>query len=265
MDARPCLASTEDDSAARERRGSDYKLTDVVLGPGTARAAPAGGSVAIVDERPFGGTCASRGCDPKKVLVQAAERGERYALITYATYAPADGEMPMAQTDRRLGEPAARTQALEVPMRGLSKPSYRALWLTVRSATRAARALKSAPGPWNTGPTRNTSIGTRRLRHVGIRHQGNLDFLRNGPYASRSRRTRRRTRAASQRGQPDDVLGAHVRGPQWSPRARPRLRPPMVPHAGHVDYLVDGHLDHPCEKAHRDHHGEVAVMGRQTV
>jgi glutathione reductase (NADPH) len=33
----------------------------------------AGWSVAIVDERPFGGTCALRGCDPKKVLVGAAE------------------------------------------------------------------------------------------------------------------------------------------------------------------------------------------------
>jgi len=28
--------------------------------------------VAIVDSRPFGGTCALRGCDPKKVLVGAA-------------------------------------------------------------------------------------------------------------------------------------------------------------------------------------------------
>jgi glutathione reductase (NADPH) len=35
--------------------------------------ARAGRSVAIVDERPFGGTCALRGCDPKKVLVQASE------------------------------------------------------------------------------------------------------------------------------------------------------------------------------------------------
>jgi glutathione reductase (NADPH) len=29
--------------------------------------------VAVVDSRPFGGTCALRGCDPKKVLVGAAE------------------------------------------------------------------------------------------------------------------------------------------------------------------------------------------------
>lgn len=33
----------------------------------------AGLSVAIIDSRPFGGTCALRGCDPKKVLVGAAE------------------------------------------------------------------------------------------------------------------------------------------------------------------------------------------------
>jgi len=32
-----------------------------------------GRSVAIIDELPFGGTCALRGCDPKKVLVGAAE------------------------------------------------------------------------------------------------------------------------------------------------------------------------------------------------
>ena len=33
----------------------------------------AGWRVAIVDSRPFGGTCALRGCDPKKVLVGVAE------------------------------------------------------------------------------------------------------------------------------------------------------------------------------------------------
>ncbi len=51
----------------------------VVIGTGSAAAtvAPrcrsAGWKVAIVDSRPFGGTCALRGCDPKKVLVGAAE------------------------------------------------------------------------------------------------------------------------------------------------------------------------------------------------
>jgi glutathione reductase (NADPH) len=38
-----------------------------------SRCRKAGWQVAIVDARPFGGTCALRGCDPKKVLVGAAE------------------------------------------------------------------------------------------------------------------------------------------------------------------------------------------------
>jgi glutathione reductase (NADPH) len=51
----------------------------VVVGSGAAasgvasRVRQAGRSVAIVDFRPFGGTCALRGCDPKKVLVSGAE------------------------------------------------------------------------------------------------------------------------------------------------------------------------------------------------
>ena len=51
----------------------------VVIGTGTAASAvaprcrKAGWSVAIIDARPIGGTCALRGCDPKKVLVAAAE------------------------------------------------------------------------------------------------------------------------------------------------------------------------------------------------
>ena len=38
-----------------------------------SRCRTAGWQVAIIDSRPFGGTCALRGCDPKKVLVCAAE------------------------------------------------------------------------------------------------------------------------------------------------------------------------------------------------
>src|SRR5260221_347473 len=51
----------------------------IVIGTGTAaqvaatRCRSAGWQVAVVDHLPFGGTCALRGCDPKKVLVGAAE------------------------------------------------------------------------------------------------------------------------------------------------------------------------------------------------
>lgn len=55
----------------------------VVIGTGEAgstaatRCRAAGWEVAIVDSRPFGGTCGLRGCDPKKVLVGAAEVVDR--------------------------------------------------------------------------------------------------------------------------------------------------------------------------------------------
>lgn len=51
----------------------------VVIGTGTAantaamRVRDAGRTVAIVDEKPFGGTCALRGCDPKKLIVAGAD------------------------------------------------------------------------------------------------------------------------------------------------------------------------------------------------
>jgi glutathione reductase (NADPH) len=51
----------------------------VVIGSGTAaqvasgRVRKAGRTVAVVDHRPFGGTCALRGCDPKKMLISGAE------------------------------------------------------------------------------------------------------------------------------------------------------------------------------------------------
>ncbi|HKT10330.1 MAG TPA: NAD(P)/FAD-dependent oxidoreductase [Terriglobia bacterium] len=51
----------------------------IVVGTGSAASTVAsacstkGWKVAVIDSRPFGGTCALRGCDPKKVLVGAAE------------------------------------------------------------------------------------------------------------------------------------------------------------------------------------------------
>jgi glutathione reductase (NADPH) len=51
----------------------------VVIGTGVAaltaawKCHSAGWKIAIIDSRPFGGTCNLRGCDPKKVLVGAAE------------------------------------------------------------------------------------------------------------------------------------------------------------------------------------------------
>lgn len=49
----------------------------ISIGTGAAASAAAykcrkaGWKVAVIDSRPFGGTCQLRGCDPKKVLVGA--------------------------------------------------------------------------------------------------------------------------------------------------------------------------------------------------
>src|SRR6266852_6904571 len=54
----------------------------IVIGTGTAaqvaarRVRKAGRSVAVIDHRPFGGTCALRGCDPKKMLISGAEASD---------------------------------------------------------------------------------------------------------------------------------------------------------------------------------------------
>ena len=56
----------------------DRRFDLVVVGTGVtsavaSRCREAGWAVAVVDSRPFGGTCALRGCLPKKILVGAAE------------------------------------------------------------------------------------------------------------------------------------------------------------------------------------------------
>src|SRR6266852_3164611 len=54
-----------------------FDLIAIGTGSGASAAASkcrsAGWQVAIVDSRPFGGTCALRGCDPKKVLVGVSD------------------------------------------------------------------------------------------------------------------------------------------------------------------------------------------------
>lgn len=53
-----------------------------IIGTGTAamvaatRVRTAGWSVAVIDFRPFGGTCALRGCDPKKMMIGGADAAD---------------------------------------------------------------------------------------------------------------------------------------------------------------------------------------------
>jgi len=68
----------------------------IAIGTGSAASVAAytcrkqGWRVAVVDSRPFGGTCALRGCDPKKVLVGAADALEQTRRM-YGSGLAADG------------------------------------------------------------------------------------------------------------------------------------------------------------------------------
>ncbi|OWA37662.1 pyridine nucleotide-disulfide oxidoreductase [Saccharibacillus sp. O16] len=67
---------------------SETSFDLIVLGTGSAGQSVAtacrekGWSVAIIDPRPFGGTCSQRGCDPKRVLAGAAELIARSRNLT---------------------------------------------------------------------------------------------------------------------------------------------------------------------------------------
>lgn len=94
----------------------------VVLGTGVAagvaarRCRSAGWSVAVVDCRPFGGTCALRGCDPKKVLVDAV------AAVDHARRMAGKGVLHPPQIDWR--ELIAFKRSFTDPVPQKSEESY---------------------------------------------------------------------------------------------------------------------------------------------
>ncbi|MBI4159983.1 NAD(P)/FAD-dependent oxidoreductase [Candidatus Wolfebacteria bacterium] len=85
----------------------------IAIGTGSASGSPAsqarkvGKSVAVIDSRPFGGTCALRGCHPKKMLVSAAEavdaiermKGNGLAAANYSIDWPALIRFKRTDTD----------------------------------------------------------------------------------------------------------------------------------------------------------------------
>lgn len=90
----------------------EYDLA--VIGTGVAatavarRCRSAGWRVAVIDSRPFGGTCALRGCDPKKVLWTLAEAADRNRRLADAGLSGRSGafDWPAAMAfKRRFTEP----------------------------------------------------------------------------------------------------------------------------------------------------------------
>ena len=95
--------------------------------------------------------------------------------------------------------------------------------------------------------------------HVGVRHDGHVDFLHDGHLHHMHGDHVDEHEVAASATNPN-TCSAHVcDGHEPEHVHGPSCGHPAVPHAGHVDYLVGGHLHHPCEKGHCDHHGDVAL------
>src|SRR5262245_17712680 len=73
---------TRSAGATRRNEPMRNKYGLLIIGTGTAamvaatRVRSAGWSVAVVDFWPFGGTCALRGCDPKKMMMGGADAAD---------------------------------------------------------------------------------------------------------------------------------------------------------------------------------------------
>ena len=109
---------------------SECKIYDlVVIGSGTAaqvvslRVRAAGWSVAIIDNLPFGGTCALRGCDPKKMLISGAEALD---MVRRMRGRGVTGEIGISWPDliafkRTFTDPVPRTAIRRTGHRGFSR------------------------------------------------------------------------------------------------------------------------------------------------
>ncbi len=105
----------------------DRRVDIAVVGSGSAgtqvalTAASHGRSVAVIDERPFGGTCVLRGCDPKKVLVSAARAADqmhRYAELGIFPSVPALSWPDLIRFKRTFTDPIPEQRVRELEAAG---------------------------------------------------------------------------------------------------------------------------------------------------
>lgn len=105
----------------------DRRVDVAVVGSGSAGTQVAltvrshGRSVAVIDERPFGGTCALRGCDPKKVLVDAAravDQVRRYCELGIVTAPPVISWPQLMRFKRTFTDPVPEQREHELRAAG---------------------------------------------------------------------------------------------------------------------------------------------------
>jgi hypothetical protein len=95
--------------------------------------------------------------------------------------------------------------------------------------------------------------------HTTIRHEGHVDYLHDGHlHHVHAGHVDEHVLAVSEVNRegctPDHACAGHDQAHQHGPRCGH----PAVPHGDHMDYLVTGHLHHPCE-GHCDDHGRVQM------
>ncbi len=133
----------------------------IVVGSGTAagvvarRARKAGWSVAVIDKQPIGGTCANRGCEPKKVMVGVADAAESVRRLDGRGVVASNIEVdwgPLARFTRTFTDPvpSQRTkgfedQGIEV-VRGVARFTSRSSLTVADRTLEAARAIVIAAG-----------------------------------------------------------------------------------------------------------------------
>ncbi len=117
----------------------DREFDVAVIGSGSAgtaaalRLRAAGRSVAVIDDRPFGGTCALRGCDPKKVLVAAAtalDEAARYAALGIFDHAPSLDWPTLMAFKRTFTDPVADRRLAEYRNAGIAAIAGQARFLS---------------------------------------------------------------------------------------------------------------------------------------
>ncbi|MEO7245821.1 MAG: NAD(P)/FAD-dependent oxidoreductase [Rubrivivax sp.] len=119
-----------------------HKYDLVIIGTGTGasgaatRCRAAGWRVAVIDHLPFGGTCALRGCDPKKVLVGAAEAIDHARRMQ--SHGLSGGEPAIAWSDlmrfkRSFTEPVAAMKEKSFAKNGIDAYHGRAKFCGPRS------------------------------------------------------------------------------------------------------------------------------------
>ena len=95
--------------------------------------------------------------------------------------------------------------------------------------------------------------------HTSVKHEGHVDYLHDGHLHHPHGDHVDEHAIAISDANPEGCSGGHdCSGHEASHQHGPGCGHEAVPHGDHLDYLVDGHLHHPCGD-HCDNHGPLEL------